>query len=76
MENLLGTKFYITEIIWRTEGAPSQSICAAHEWVDIFPALLPLHLTAVLSHMFPPLVLSYHNCYMATQPARMGHLSS
>lgn len=44
--NLLGTKLKIREIIWRSEGAPSESMCAAHEWAGIFPTLPPLHLIA------------------------------
>lgn len=45
-ESLLRSRIEIREIIWRTEGVPSQSMCAAHEWVGIFPAPPPLHLTA------------------------------
>lgn len=62
VENLVGTRFKITEIIWRTEAAPSQSTCAAHESVGIFLTLPSLHLTAGLSQMFQLLGLSYHDC--------------
>ena len=60
VEDWLGTGFKITEITWRIEGAPSQ--CAARERVGPFPALLPLHLTAVPSRMFPLMGWSYHDC--------------